>query len=506
VSWLRNTLRAARAALKAGRWQRARELYAQVLAVDAGHAEALEGTNRARAKEHAALDELRERGARLLGEGRSDEACTLLRSAVERSPRDWRAQELLGQARLQDGQLEAAERSLRESLRLQAHNARAQVWLADVFSAKGRRQAAETALRDALKLEPALGQAWLRLAHLRSFERNDDPDLASMSALVADPALGAVDAEALHFALGKAYDDLDRADEAFAELERAHELARQRQPFDTDSLLGLMDRIASVCNEEFFARARGLGCESSLPVFVVGLPRCGSTLVEQIIASHPRAYGVGELRALPRLSADLPGLLATRTPFPECLPELDRQTAATVAARYLERLRRDAPDDVLRVCDKMLSNLLLVGLIAVLFPNATVIHCKRHLLDLALSIYLHSFSGSGVGYAHRLEDIGKYHLKCQQLMAHWQRVSPIRIVELEYEALVREQQSGVRSLIGAVGLDWDPRCLESHLAARHVRTVSSWQVRQPIHERSVARWRRYESKLAPLLKYLDYEP
>jgi hypothetical protein len=263
-----------------------------------------------------------------------------------------------------------------------------------------------------------------------------------------------------------------------------------------------MDRIASVCDARFFERFRGLGSGSEQPVFVVGVPRCGSTLVEHVIASHPRAYGVGELRTFARLTADLPQRLGTRTPFPDCLSELRPDVADGVANDYLRRLTRDAPADVLRVCDKMLSHLLLVGLIAVLFPRARVLHVRRHPMDTALSMYLHSFSGSGVGYAYDLDDIGQYQRACDELMAHWKQTAPIRIVDVQYEALVREPEAGVRRLLDAVGLDWDPRCLAFHRAERQVRTVSDWQVREPIHTRSVERWRRYEKYLAPIEKYL----
>jgi hypothetical protein len=338
---------------------------------------------------------------------------------------------------------------------------------------------------------------------MKRFDTDADPDAQRIISLLASGDVSAVDAEPMHFALGKVYDDLRRAEDAFAHLKQANELHKRRQPFDLRAMLQLIDQIESVCDAAFFSRSQGWGSSSAIPVFIVGVPRCGSTLVEQIISSHPRAYGVGELRTLARLTADLPSRLGSRTPFPACLRELDRSAVQGMAAQYLARLTRDAPSDVLRVCDKMLSHVLLVGLLSVLFPRGTVIHCRRDIMDAGLSMYMQSFGGPGVGYAYDLEDIGRYHARCAELMAHWKRVSPMTIVEVQYEQLVREPEKGVRMLLDAAGLAWDARCLESHRAQRQVRTVSDWQVRQPIHAKSVERWRAYEKHLAPLRKYAD---
>ena len=446
-----------------------------------------------------------ERASELLANGRIEEACALLERALKKKPKDWAVLEALGNARLQDGKLEASARALEKSMRLHPNAPRAALLLGDVHAAAGRQDAAEAAFREAIRLRPAYGQAWLRLMHLRKVA-SEDGDVARVRELLDAGELAPAEDEALSFALGKAYDDLGRAEEAFAYIRRANELHKQRQPFDMGAMEELVERIITVCNRPYFARTRELGSESEIPVFIVGMPRCGSTLVEQIISSHPRAYGVGELRTLARLTGDLPARLGTRTPFPDCLSELDRAGAESLAGDYLRRLTRDAPADVLRVCDKMLSHLLLVGLIAAVFPNARVLHVRRHLLDLGLSMYMHSFSGSGVGYAYDLEHIGRYHRLAERLARHWKRLCPLEIVDVEYEALVSEPELGVRRLLDAVGLPFDPRCLESHRAERQVRTVSDWQVRQPIHARAVARWRRYERELAPLAKYLDQEP
>jgi hypothetical protein len=203
------------------------------------------------------------------------------------------------------------------------------------------------------------------------------------------------------------------------------------------------------------------------------------------------------------LTADLPARLGTATPFPECLQELDRATVQAVAGDYLDRLGRDAPVATLRVCDKMLSHLLLIGWISVLFPKARVIHCHRHLLDAGLSMYFHSFSGSGVGYAYDLDDIGRYAQRADRLMARWRNLAPIAITDVQYEALVSDPEPEIRRLLDAVGLAWSPACLEFHKAKRQQHTASTWQVREPIHTRSVERWRGYDEQLEPLRRYQE---
>ncbi len=450
-----------------------------------------------------AANDMAERGTRLLARGRIEEALSLLEQAAIAAPDDWRVQEALGHAWLQDGRLPRAAEAWQRCATLAPSHPLPHVLIADVFSAMGQRNQAEQAIRRAIQLGPSFGAAWLRLAHLRRFRNKTDPDLRLMRALSRTKELSQADREALHFALGKVYDDLGCVNDAFRHMQAANEMRKRRTPFDMRAMQQLVSRIIQVCDASFFDRCKGMGLDSSLPVFLVGMPRSGSSLVEQILASHPRAHGVGELGTLGRLTADLPARLGTHTPFPECLREMTQEGAETMASDYLRRLTRDASVDALRVCDKMLSHLLLVGLIAALFPNAKIIHCKRNLMDLGLSVYLQSFAGGGVGYAYDLDDIGRYYQLTKRLIDHWKRVCPIQIFEVEYESLVQDPEPRARALVEAVELPWDPRCLDFHRSSREVRTVSHWQVRQPIHSRSVERWRPYAKHLAPLQKYFD---
>lgn len=443
------------------------------------------------------------RAQQLITHGRIELAVDELRGAVQRFPADWRAHDLLGHAAFEDGRLEEAERAHRASIRQNPDHAPAHLRLGAVLSAANRVPEATAALRRAVALRPDFGLAWLRLVQLSRHRDKDDPDRLHLCRAVEGAGVSPLDEEAMHFALAKIYDDLGEIDEAFRHLRRANTMHGERVPFAIEPLIALMERIARVCDRGLLERARGWGSDSRIPVFILGTPRCGSTLVEQIIASHPAAYGVGELRTLVRLTADLPTLLKVNAPFPDCLQKLRREAVPPMARAYLARLCRDAPPTAERVCDKMLSHTLLIGFIAMLFPEARVIHCDRHPMAVALSMYAHSFSGSGTGFTYDLDHIGRYLRQTRKLMGHWRALAPMSITEVRYEDLVDDPERGIRALLAAVDLPWDPVCLEFYTAKRHVRTVSEWQVREPIHQRSREKWRRYEKHLAPLRRHED---
>lgn len=455
---------------------------------------------RARQRARPELPDL-ERARELLTHGRIEEAVGLLEGAAERRPDDWRVHRSLGEALMEDGRLEEAELALRQSLKLHANDAVSHVRLGDVLSALGRGDEASAAQRRALVLRPTFGLAWLRLVQAKRYRDPHNEDVSRLLTLAQQGDVHPIDREGMSFALGKIYDDLGEPDKAFVHVSRANAIHRERQPFAIASVLALVDRIIAVCDAGLFARTEGWGSSTETPVFIVGVPRCGSTLVEQIISSHPRAYGVGELRTLVRMTADLPQTIGASAPYPDALRALEREHVSPLADAYLKRLGRDAPPDVLRICDKMLSHTMLIGLIAILFPKARIIYCERHPMAIALSMYMHSFSGTGAGFAYDLEHIGAYLRATAKVMAHWKRVAPIPITTVRYEALVENPEQGIRALLEAVDLPWDSACLEFYKAKRQVRTVSEWQVRQPIHKSSVARWRRYERHLAPVLKY-----
>jgi hypothetical protein len=239
---------------------------------------------------------------------------------------------------------------------------------------------------------------------------------------------------------------------------------------------------------------------SAVPVFVVGLPRSGTTLVEQILAAHPRVEGTGERIIVNELLREL----ERRQPYPESVPDLTEAERKDLGTRYVEQLVKGLPaPDPVRVIDKMPYNFLHLGFIRLILPAATVIHCRRDPLDVCLSNFFQYFPNSSVDFSSDLEELGRFHQLYSRLMDHWRQVLPDDfLIDVEYEALIDHSEAVVRSLLAALDLPWDDACLDFHRSDRAVGSVSAWQVRQPMYRRSIGRWRNYEAHLSPLIRAL----
>jgi hypothetical protein len=257
---------------------------------------------------------------------------------------------------------------------------------------------------------------------------------------------------------------------------------------------------------EFFARTNLIGSESQRPIFIIGMPRSGTTLVEQILSSHPLVYGGGELETINHIvfnellkdvkrDDQLPS-------YSKQLERLDQHGAERLCDLYLAHISELAGDEP-RVTDKMPGNFFHLGLIALLFPQARIIHCRRQPFDLCLSCYFQNFVGPHY-YAWNLENLGRYYQQYMRLMDHWRATLPIALLEVDYEEIVDDQEGVSRRLIDHCGLPWDEGCLDFHQNQRRVETASKWQVRQPIYRRSVDRWKNYEQFLGPLKQGLDW--
>jgi hypothetical protein len=248
----------------------------------------------------------------------------------------------------------------------------------------------------------------------------------------------------------------------------------------------------------FFDRVRGFGLETERPIFIVGLPRSGTTLTEQILASHSQVFGAGELRFAGEGLESLPKLMNGDATPVECLASLDRETARRVAQHHLDRLdERNASAP--RIVDKMPDNYLHLGLITTLFPRARIIHCRREPRDVAVSCWMTHFRH--IRWACDLQYIAARFREYQRVMDHWRQVLPA-LLEIDYEDTVADLERAARRLVSACGLEWEPACLAFHESRSPVRTASVTQVRQPIYTRSVARWKNYEAALAPLFARL----
>src|SRR6266478_5628021 len=301
----------------------------------------------------------------------------------------------------------------------------------------------------------------------------------------------------LHRGLGKHYERAGDYERAFGHFASAKEfLKRSRAPFDIGAVARTFDRLTQAFSREFFARDQACISDSQRPVFIVGLPRSGTTLVEQILASHPRLFGAGELQDIPKTVKLL------RPEYPECIAVMDLEALNQLANDYLGVLDRLAGPEPLRITDKMPLNSLHLGLIARLFPESRIVYCRRDPLDVAISCFVELFDLEH-DYTTTLEDFGHYFIEHERLMAHWRAALPISIHEVQYEALLADPEGTSRALVAYCGLEWDPTCLQFHKTERTVQTPSRWQVRQPLYQSSIGRWRRYLPHMASLAQFLD---
>lgn len=361
----------------------------------------------------------------------------------------------------------------------------------------GHFDAAADAYRRALVLEPGLGNALNGLAAVG--ERFDD-DAARDAArdVVNDPSRPVRDRIAAGFALGRVHDRYGAYDEAFEAYTAANALMRADRglAFDRTHYRLLVDRLIAAVAPQAFAATAGLGDPTEMPVFVVGMPRSGTTLVEQIAASHKLVFGAGEQKGIPRILAALGAEEAAWSPAAWDRASVRRETRSH--ARHLYDLAGGA----VRVIDKQVDNIMFLGQIAVLFPRARIVVCRRDPRDVCLSCFFQFFSDDTMTWTNDLTDCGFRAREIDRLMDHWRKVLPIPILEIQYETLVGNLERESRRLIDFLGLEWDPACLAFHETERTVLTASYWQVRQPLYASSVGRWRHYQHHLGPLLREL----
>ncbi len=423
--------------------------------------------------------------------GQLDEAVDAYRQAIALSPGHADAHHNLGIVLQEQGKLREAMERHRRAIELDPHFAEAHNSLGVTLSAQGKMGEALIEYRQALVLRPGLPEAYGNIARARRYESADDEDADKIRALLDEPEISENDAVHLHFALGKIYDDCRLYDEAFSEYRRGNEIKHRKTRFDAAAFKVYIDRVIRTFDSELFAEKKNFGSSSELPVFIVGMPRSGTTLVEQIISSHPRVRGAGELDKIHRLS------IKSVPSYPEGIRMVDCDALQALAREYESTLSRDATTDALRVSDKMPFNFVHLGFIAALFPRARIVHCVRHPFDVCLSIYFQLFQ-NGYDYTYDLSDIAAYYRQYERVMAHWRSVLPIKPHDVVYEDLVKDQKGKTEELIRFLELPWDDRCLSFMDNERSVQTASVWQVRQPVYRTSIHRWRHYEKHLGPL--------
>jgi tetratricopeptide (TPR) repeat protein len=360
----------------------------------------------------------------------------------------------------------------------------------------GRIKEALPLLEKAVELAPHRGKFVGSLVESKRFV-DGDPHLGLIETLARDiGSLSEEDQIYLHFALGKVYADLGQHERSFSHLIEGNRLKRKQIVYDEAAELARLERTRALFTAEVMRKARGCGDPSRVPVFIVGMPRSGTTLVEQILAAHPMVYGAGELSDFKAVLAGLRGSIAARS-------GLGREELHQIGIRYLQRLRATAPSAE-RIIDKTLENFRDVGLIHLALPNARIVHVRRDPLDTCISCFSILFMHNYQPFSYDLAELGRYYRAYAALMEHWREVLPLeQILEVQYEELVVNFESLARRIVAYCGLEWDAACLEFHKTKRPVWTASVIQVRQPIYRSSIGRWKAYEDMLRPLSEALE---
>ncbi|MET3520512.1 tetratricopeptide repeat-containing sulfotransferase family protein [Mesorhizobium abyssinicae] len=398
------------------------------------------------------------------------------------------------------GRFDKAEMALplyEKALKIDRNHPLAGVGLANALIGLGRMDEATTYLNEAIAGRVNVSAGYIAFANTRKFSA-ETPELGQILNELGDSAISSGESSLLHLAAGKILNDLGRYDQAMDHFLKGKAL--KAREFDIDFYRKRVDSLIGVFDAQLLADKAAYGNPSEVPVFILGMPRSGTTLTEQICSSHPEVHGAGELTKLGRMAASIGLSLRAGESFGEWVRSMTMPQSQALAEEYLSYLRHysaNAP----YIVDKLPHNFELVGLIAILFPNARIIHCRRDAIDNCLSCFFSNLQ-EGHNFSCDLETLGLYYREYDRLMRHWNTVLPGRIFENGYEDLISDQERQSRRLIDHLGLPWNDACLRFFDKAGSVRTISRWQVRQPIYKSSVKHWKNYEGRIQPLIEAL----
>ena len=434
----------------------------------------------------------------LLDAGESGAAIDHYRQAIETEPTYVDAHFNLGVALERQGLVQEAIASYRQTITLNPEYLEARHNLGATLESLGHIEDALVEYRGAIATSPDYAKAYYRIASAAPAKLKEAEHQA-MEALLSKFDLAGDAAIHLHFGLAGAYAEVGRSDDAFTHWERGNRIKRTTFSYDVADSTQFHERIADQFTPEVFTAQAGEGLDDDTPIFVIGVPRSGTTLAEQILASHPRVSGAGELTFLRDIIRRTANDMDAGA-YPEFVRTLGKDHLRSAALDYLGELRGRAPS-ASRVVDKMPGNFLYAGMIKLMLPNARIIHCVRNAAATCFSCYTQLFN-SPQRFTYDLAELGTYYSSYRRLMKHWHRVLPGQIFDLHYEDLVEDQEALTRRLLEFCGLEWDESCLVFHETQRSVRTASATQVRQPIYKSALTGWRNYEKRLMPLLEAL----
>ncbi|MHC4140916.1 MAG: tetratricopeptide repeat-containing sulfotransferase family protein [Planctomycetota bacterium] len=475
-------LQRARRAFAAGELDEARDLLEQLLLRDGNHARAV-----------AMLGQI------AFAQNRFEKAASYMLRAAALRPKEPLTHIFLGEIRTFQGRFDEAAAEYDKVLRWHPQDQRAIAGKADACERSGQRDKARALLQPIVERGRETAQQAIIQARLDLHDRNYDAVIG-----LVNRHLERGDAEdhivrGLCQHLGQALERTNRFDKAFAAYKRSNRAVPA--PFDLESWVQETDDSIKSFSPQRLAALPRASHGSQLPVFVLGMPRSGSTLVETILDAHPDVAAAGELTAIQESINSISLDIGSTLPYPACIDDLDQNDVDTMAGTYLDRLRR-TDDQAQRIVDKYLNNYLHIGMLAILFPRALIIHCRRHPLDTCLSCFVTTLLPAAHPYASDLGHVGAVYVAYERLMAHWRDALEIPMLDMPYEALVADPEGMTRRLLDFCGLAWDDRCLRFYEGDRVVLTASYDQVNRPIYSSSVGRYRNFEKHLGPLKEAL----
>jgi len=377
--------------------------------------------------------------------------------------------------------------------------------LAQTHLGRGETETAKKLFKRVIELHPKETEPYRQLMRLKKYDSPDHEDIRRIKAMQKEPWLTDDNRTAIYFMLSKAYKDCGLHDEAFDYAIQGNAIQDKKHRFDPDEFSDYITSLINYFTPERMKCLRQLGNDTNKPVFIVGTPRSGTTLTEQILCSHPDVFGAGELNWVSHCIDVLPSQLSSAQSYPTCLNDMTKSGTSELALKFLKYLELLASGED-RVTDKMPANFLHLGFINILFPNARIIHCQRDPRDACISMFFEYFPGV-VTYSYDLYKLGAYYSQYLRLMDHWRTILPEgAMLEIEYESIVQNQEEETRRMLSFLELEWDEACLSFHEKKRRVFTASHLQVKKPLYSSSIDRWKKYQKHLQPLEDGFNSQP
>ena len=431
-------------------------------------------------------------------QGKLELAIQAYRFATEINPNYPQAYNNLGNIFRQQDRLEEAIQAYQGAIGIDTGYAEAHGNLGNLLRELGRLEPAIQAYRKVLSINPNTVATHYMLAKTKE-HGSYDHEICAMEALLENPSITNMEKVDLYFALGKAFEDLQMYEKAFDFFSIGNKTIRGTIEYDISQDEDFFKRLMNTFSKPFLDRHSGCGFDDDTPIFILGMPRSGTSLVEQILSGHNKVYGAGELYDLQQVILTF-NPKGTHHKFPDHLDQLDWDEFAQFGINYVKRLRKYSPH-AYHITDKIPANFLYIGMIKLILPNAKVIHCQRNPIDTCLSCFKNRFA-LGHRFSYDLQELGKYYQLYRKLMSHWDDVLPNYIFHFQYEDLIVNQETQTRLLLEHCGLEWEESCLSFHQTERLVRTMSASQVRRPLYGDSVGLWKKYETQLQPLTSKL----